>query len=154
VIVRNVKDRKSINKAVLTEKIEIINNEELDNLTEQEIKIIERFARQPLVQQKLANLIFNNLPINPDIILIGTLILFCADSPAICYDRIPCNLSLLIVGKSGTSKTRFLNSLKELLPNNVFYFHQKSEVQFITYDSSYKKGGNFSKKAGLADLGK
>ena len=153
VIVRNINDRKSINKAVLTEKLEIINNEEFENLTEQDIKSIERFAKQPLVQQKLANLIFINLLINPDIILIGTLILFCAHSPAICNDRISCNLSMLIVGRSKTYKTTFLNILKEVLPNNIFYFSQKSEMHFLTY-SRYKKGGVIYKKAGLADLAK
>jgi len=154
VIVRNINDRSSINKAILTEKIKVVNNEELDNLTEQEIKIIKSFASQPLVQQKLANLIFNNLLINPDIILIGTLILFCADSPDIVKNRIPCNISLLIVGKSGTYKTSFLKSLKKLLPNNIFHFSQKSETHFITYNSRYKKGNDFCKKAGLADLAK
>ena len=154
VIVRNVNDRKSINKAILAKNLKIINNEELDNLTEQEIKIIESFARQPLVHQKLANLIFNNLLINPDIILIGTLILFCTDSLDIVKKRIPCNISLLIVGKSGTYKTSFLKSLKKLLPNNIFHYSQNSETHFLTYNSRYKKGGDFCKKAGLADLAK
>ena len=154
VIVRNVNDRKSINKAILAEKIKILNNEELDNLTDQEIKIIETFAKEPLVQQNLANFIFNKILINPDIILFGTLILFCADSPDICNYRIPCNLSLLIVGKSGTFKTSFLNSLEKLLPNNIFHFSQKSETHFITYNSSSKKGDHLCEKAGLADLAK
>ena len=153
-IVRNVNDKKLINKATLAEKVKIINNEELENLTKQEIKKIESFAKQPLAQQKLANLIFNNLPINPDIILIGTLILFCAHSPTICTNKIPCNLSLLIVGKSETYKTSFLKILKILLPNNIFHYSQKSETHFLTYNSRYKKGGDFCKKAGLIDLAK
>ena len=110
-VVHNAQDSKSRYRAVLANNLKIINDEEFVNLTKQEIKSMKRISKQPLVQQKIANFIYNNKFFNNDIKLIGALILFCADSKIFVEQRIHCNLGLLIVGKSGTYKTSYLKAL-------------------------------------------
>lgn len=149
--VYNAHDSKMRDSVIVAKNIKIINDEEYINLTPQDITKIRTIAKQPLVLQNLANYIFDNAPLDDDIKLIGTLILFCADSPKLVIHS---HISLLIVGASGTYKTTYLQTLKDLLPNNNFLFSQKSDVKFITYDSRYKKGGELCKKAGLADFTK
>ena len=152
--VYNAHNSRSRNLAILSKNIKIINDGDYINLTEQEIKKFETIAKQPSVQQKLANYLFDNLLIEDHIKLIGTLILFCADSPILFENGIHCNIGFLIIGASGAYKTTYLRTLKELFPNHVFQFSQKSDVKFITYKSRYKIGGHFCKKAGLADFAK
>jgi len=152
--VYNAYDNRMRESVIVAKDIEIINDEEYINLARQDITKIRTIAKQPLVLQNLANYIFDNVPLEDDIKLIGTLILFCADSPKLVKKRIHSHISLLIVGASGTYKTTYLQTLKDLLPNNNFQFSQKSDVRFITYNSRNKKGGEFCKKAGLADFAK
>lgn len=152
--VYNAHDSRMRESVLVAKNIEIINDEEYINLTQQDITKIKTIAKQPLVPQNLANYIFDNAPLEDDIKLIGTLILFCADSPKLVKKRIHSHISLLIVGASGTYKTTYLQTLRDLLPNNNFQFSQKSDMRFITYNSRYKKGGEFCRKAGLADFAK
>lgn len=152
--VDNAHDSRMRASVLVAKDIEIINYDEYINLTQQDITKIKTIVKQPLVLQNLANYIFDNAPLEDDIKLIGTLILFCADSPKLVKKRIHSHISLLIVGASGTYKTTYLQTLKDLLPNDNFLFSQKSDVRFITYNSRYKKGGEFCKKAGLADFAK
>ena len=149
--VYNAHDSKMSDSVLVAKEIEIINDEEYINLNQQDITKIRTISKQPLVLQNLANFIFDNVSLEDDIKLIGTLILFCADSPKLVIHS---HISLLIVGASGTYKTTYLQTLKDLLPNNNFQFSQKSDARFITYNSRYKKGGEFCKKAGLADFAK
>jgi len=111
-IVYNALENKSRHRAILVERTKDINDDGLYNLTEQDVRDIKCIARQPFVQQKLANHIFSNIHINQDIKLVGTLILFCADSLRLVKNRIPCKLSLLVIGATGTYKTSFLKVLK------------------------------------------
>lgn len=124
--VYNAHDSRIRDSVIVAKDIEIINDEEYINLTQQDITKIRTIAIQPLVQQNLANYIFDNVPLEDDIKLIGTLILFCADSPKLVKKRIHSHISLLIVGASGTYKTTYLQTLKYLLPNNNFQFSQIS----------------------------
>lgn len=126
--VYNAHDSKTRDSVIVVNDIEIINNEEYINLTPQDIKKIITIAKQPIVQQNLANYIFNNIPLEDDIKLIGTLILFCAESPKLVKERIHSHISLLIVGASGTYKTTYLQTLKNLLPNNIFHYSEKSNM--------------------------
>ncbi len=145
---------KKSNYTILAKEIKIINNEAINTLTEQEIEKFETFAKQPLVQQKIANLIFQNVLIDDDIKLIGTLILFCAESPILYEKGIHSNIGFLIIGSSGTYKTTYLKTLGKLRPNYNYQISQISDTKFIGNKSRYKIGGDFCKKAGLADLAK
>ena len=152
--VYNVDKSTISNHVIFANKIEVLNDELDFNLTEQDITKFKTIAKQPLIQQKLANYIFDKLPIEDNIKLIGTLILFCAESPKLVERGIHCYISLLVVGASGTYKSTYLHRIREILPNLAFQFSQKSDGKFITYKSQYKKGNQFCKKAGLADFAK
>lgn len=142
------------NRVIFANKIEVLNDEKYFDFTEQDISKFRIIAKRPSIQQKLANYIFDNVPIEDYIKLVGTLILFCAESPKLVERRIHSYISLLIVGVSGTYKSAYLHRIKELLPNYTIQFSQKSDTKFITYKSRYKKGNQFCNKAGLSDFAK
>lgn len=153
-IVYNALDNKSRDRAILIKEIKIINHNQVCNLSEQDVKDIKNIATQLSIQYKLTNSLFNNIHFNQDIKIVGTLILFCTDSLRLVRNRIHCKLSLLVIGASGTYKTSFLKVLKNILPNNNIIFSPSSDMQFITYNSRYKIGGQYCIKAGLADFAK
>ncbi|MFW9876217.1 MAG: hypothetical protein ACFFG0_24205 [Candidatus Thorarchaeota archaeon] len=153
-IVYNINNNTMSYNAILVKYVKNLNDETYNNLSKKEIEDIENIAKQSFVQYKLAECIFKDIYINQDIKLIGTLILFCTDSIPLVKNGIKCNLSLLVVGSSGTYKSSFLRILKNLLPNNNFEFSQKSDRQFLTFNTRYKIGGEYCKKAGLVDLAK
>ncbi len=150
----NAKNNKKRELVLVVNDIEIINNEAYNHLTQQDITNIRTIAKQPNVQKNLANYLFHNIPIEEDIKMIGMLILFCTDFLNPAMDNIHSHISLLIVGASGTYKTTYLQTLRNLLPDDNLDFSQISDVHFTTYNSRYKKGGKICKKAGLADLAK
>jgi len=150
----NACDSRRRDLVIIAKKIEIVNDEVYNNLTQQDITKIRTIATFPLVQQHLANFIFDKIPLDDDIKLVGTLILFSTDSSILVNQGIHSKISLLIVGASGTYKTPFLQKLKNLSPNDNFQYSQKSDVRFIAYDSRYKRGGKYCKRAGLADFAK
>ncbi len=137
---------------ILPKNLKIINNERNIIFTEREIEGFENTAKQPLVQQKLAHMIFDDLLVEDDIKLIGTLILFCIESPKL--RGIHSNISFLIIGTSGTYKTPFLRILKNIRPNQNYKFSQKSDFLFISKKSRYKIKGQYCNRAGLSDLAK
>lgn len=153
-VIYNAHDIKSGFRAILANDLKKINEEEFFNLTEQDIINIKSIAKQPLIQYKIANYIYKNINFNSDIKLIGALLLFCTESKKLLSQRIHCNIGLLIVGNSRTYKTSYLKELKLLMPNHIFEYSQKSDGQFVTYNSRKKIADQFSKKAGLSDLAK
>ncbi|MFW9969458.1 MAG: hypothetical protein ACFFDF_04600 [Candidatus Odinarchaeota archaeon] len=150
--VYRIYNNKTEERVLLAESLKNIENEDYINITEKEVKIFKNFAKDSQVQQKLANLIFKNNYIEDDIKLIGTLMLFCTKSSELIEQKILCNMSLVILGSSGTLKTTFLNILQKIDPNRNVRFLHKSDNHFIKYMSRSKIGKNNYQEAGLADL--
>ncbi|MFX1570112.1 MAG: hypothetical protein ACFFCV_17280 [Promethearchaeota archaeon] len=149
--INNVQNGKTMNMILVAKDIKIIN--ENIEITRQDISEIKLFALNPSIQSILADYIFqDDIFINDDIKLIGTLLLACNIVPHLVTNKISCYLSLLIVGGSKTSKSSFLKILNNFFPNNTIQFSQKSEERFVQYNSRDKKGGKHIEKAGLTEF--
>lgn len=147
-------DFRSQNLAILTRELKIINSEGFDKISEYDIKKFEALAKLPLLHQKLANFIFDNIIIDDYIKLVGLLTIFSTDSPKLLEQSIHGNISVLIIGSSGTYKSPYLRKLKDKLFFMTMNFSQKSDVRFVSTKSRYKIGGERTQISGLADLAK
>lgn len=142
------------NLAILTEKLEIINNEWYDKITERDVKNIEAIAKYPHLHENLANFIFDEVMIDDYIKLVGLLTIFSTDSPTLMEHGIHGKISVLIIGTSGTYKSTYLRKLKDKLSFMTINFSQKSDVRFVSNTSRYKIGGERWQISGLAEFAK
>jgi len=137
--------------AILTQKIEIQNNAEYENITNEDIEKFENIAKSPNLQQRLANFIFDNILIDDSIKLVGLLTAFSKDSPKNMERNIHGKISMLIIGPSRTFKSPYLKKLEEKLSFMTIKFSQKSDLGFVSSKSRYKIGGERCQISGLTD---
>ncbi|MBY9016837.1 MAG: minichromosome maintenance protein MCM [Candidatus Lokiarchaeota archaeon] len=144
-------DSQPRNLAVLAQKIELKNNVEYENITNEDIEKFKNIAKSPNLQQRLANFIFDNILIDDSIKLVGLLTAFSKDSPKNMERNIHGKISMLIIGTSRTFKSTYLRKLEEKLSFMTIKFSQKSDVRFVSSKSRYKIGGERCQISGLTD---